>query len=424
MKAILRFLYRHIQKHFIKEVVLPFFFSKQRIFEAFSYKKLLKNNLSSCYWFHASSVGELESLWPLILLSADSGIDLVVSIFSESAKKNLDSLKNLLEQCNVKILYMGYSPWEGEWGMAFSYIQPTFFITAKYEAWPDLWISLEEKKIPLIMISIHARKSLKIARFLCKFMGAGLPQLFLLPCISEEVDGLRSLFPEAVINVVGEPRWDQVYRRFQKKNEYAQKLIQDFSFLRRPWGVIGSAWVEDLEFLEPFLKKQWIELGTIWIVPHEIHGSAFERIEKKMFQYGLSFLKTSDRKKELKIKKILNSFVFILVDEMGLLTELYSSADWAFVGGGFSAGIHSTIEPAFYGIPISAGPIGTQKFYEVEVLKKTGQLSILKTKDDLKHWLESRDEGLEQKKNTWMQQAQRRLGASQKIHTFIESIYK
>ncbi len=47
----------------------------------------------------------------------------------------------------------------------------------------------------------------------------------------------------------------------------------------------------------------------------------------------------------------------ILVDGVGLLGDLYALADVAFVGGGFhSAGLHSVLEPAAFGVPVLFGP--------------------------------------------------------------------
>jgi 3-deoxy-D-manno-octulosonic-acid transferase len=47
----------------------------------------------------------------------------------------------------------------------------------------------------------------------------------------------------------------------------------------------------------------------------------------------------------------------ILVDGVGQLGDLYALADVAYVGGGFhSAGLHSVLEPAAYGVPVLFGP--------------------------------------------------------------------
>jgi 3-deoxy-D-manno-octulosonic-acid transferase len=47
----------------------------------------------------------------------------------------------------------------------------------------------------------------------------------------------------------------------------------------------------------------------------------------------------------------------VLVDRVGVLGDLYALADVAYVGGGFhSAGLHSVLEPAAFGVPVLFGP--------------------------------------------------------------------
>jgi 3-deoxy-D-manno-octulosonic-acid transferase len=47
----------------------------------------------------------------------------------------------------------------------------------------------------------------------------------------------------------------------------------------------------------------------------------------------------------------------VLIDRVGVLGELYALADVAYVGGGFhSAGLHSVLEPAAFGVPVLFGP--------------------------------------------------------------------
>jgi 3-deoxy-D-manno-octulosonic-acid transferase len=50
----------------------------------------------------------------------------------------------------------------------------------------------------------------------------------------------------------------------------------------------------------------------------------------------------------------------IVVDRVGVLADLYALGDVAFVGGGYHrAGLHSVLEPAVYGVPLTVGPYWT-----------------------------------------------------------------
>jgi 3-deoxy-D-manno-octulosonic-acid transferase len=46
----------------------------------------------------------------------------------------------------------------------------------------------------------------------------------------------------------------------------------------------------------------------------------------------------------------------IIVDSIGLLSILYTLGKVAYIGGGFGAGIHNTLEPMAHGKPIIFGP--------------------------------------------------------------------
>ena len=49
-------------------------------------------------------------------------------------------------------------------------------------------------------------------------------------------------------------------------------------------------------------------------------------------------------------------FQVLIVNSVGMLADLYSYAKIAYVGAGFSTGVHSVIEPAVYKCIVSYGP--------------------------------------------------------------------
>ena len=102
---------------------------------------------------------------------------------------------------------------------------------------------------------------------------------------------------------------------------------------------------------------------------------------------------------------------------MGFLSELYSAADWAWVGGGFGKGIHSTLEPSIHGIPVGVGPRGTSQFAEVEALTGSGQLSVVSSSSDLGCWVMS--SAPPEVNERWKKEALARLGAT---HRIIEAL--
>ena len=56
------------------------------------------------------------------------------------------------------------------------------------------------------------------------------------------------------------------------------------------------------------------------------------------------------------INVILKNYGSLIVDYTGILADLYKYANLAYVGSGFTTGVHSVIEPAIYGCTIGHGP--------------------------------------------------------------------
>jgi 3-deoxy-D-manno-octulosonic-acid transferase len=46
----------------------------------------------------------------------------------------------------------------------------------------------------------------------------------------------------------------------------------------------------------------------------------------------------------------------LIIDNIGMLSSLYQYAKVAYIGGGFGAGIHNTLEAAAFGLPVIFGP--------------------------------------------------------------------
>lgn len=408
-------LYRWFQSKCIQPFILPFFFSQDRL------KKNNHFNFDSQHqgdslWFHAASTGELESLKPIIQsFFADSHFNIVVTIFSESAKLSLNQLKDSLEKENplqVKRLYTGYSPWEGNWFSVLKQFKPVFFITVRYEAWPDLWLSLIELEIPLIILSAKSRSSLKWIKYFCEKMVKKLPKLYFFTITSFDKNEVLKLFPDSVIQEVGDPRWDQVWVRSQKRHPRVRELCDFFKNSPYPWGILGSVWKEDLTFLlkgKPDLK------GTLWIVPHCIEKNNLKKIEKMLLKQDISFMRTSCLHAPTSTTVLSRIFSCILVDELGILSELYSLGDWSFVGGGFGMGIHSVIEPGLQGLPVGIGPRGIERFDEVAVLKNTGQLQVFTALSEVGEWLKKVQIHSNPMKACWIKNNQFQLGATQRI---------
>ncbi len=420
--------YRFFQSVVVRYTLLPFVFSahrRKKMKHPFYCTPIKNEDLKRpCLWFHAASVGEFESLWTLILGCVNLQYDLILTTFSESAEVKLLQLTQILLDQKAHLLWSGYCPWEGEWMHLLQKWHPSLFITVKYEAWPDLWVSLAECKIPLVIIGARSRRSVKFAKGLCQKILGFLPQLILLPSSESEAQGLKEVFPDAWIQVLADPRWDQVHSRLQKGNPRATELMHFYQDSPRPWGIVGNAWPEDVAFLMPWLKQY---SGTIWVVPHQVNDRMIQTIQSILETHHLHPILTTSiaQKNECPVKnpslaQPTASLQCLLVNEMGFLSELYAAADWAFVGGGFGIGVHNTIEPAIHGIPIGIGPNGSEKFSEIHELQMTQQLRILQNVNQLQVWSDEIKQSAMGQKDFWRQEAQKHLGVTASLLKLLQ----
>ena len=370
-------------------------------------------------WFHAASVGELESLWPLVERAArDPANRLALTVFSSSAWSHLHKMSRKLE--GAPPLYIGYSPVEGGWKPALAAASPDLFVTAKYEAWPEIWDSLAGLGVPLAIIGAKPRSSILWAKRILRFLRGSIPKIVFFSFDPENEPGLASRFPAAKLYHGSDPRWDRVFQRSVRAHPRVDELAREFGDLPRPWGAIGSAWAPDLAGL-PSDAAESIP-GTLWVVPHKTDPRSVSEVEILLRDRGFTPIRTSTTEKIRPAGKLA-----VLVDEMGFLAELYSRMDWAFIGGGFGSSIHSTIEPAIYGLPIYGGPKGQQKFDEIRLLKKQSQLRLFgdvadfsaKSAEDFADWFRSEFSATEEtrrdRRQEWLNANLRHRGASERI---------
>jgi 3-deoxy-D-manno-octulosonic-acid transferase len=371
-------------------------------------------------WFHAASVGELESLWPLVeRASREKEIRLLITVFSESAWNHLHKMARKLE--GAPPLYVGYSPVEGGWRRALDSANPDLFVTAKYEAWPEIWDSLGVREVPLAIIGAKPRSSILWAKRILGFLGGCIPKIIFFSFDPENEVGLAERFPGSHIQHGSDPRWDRVFQRSRLPQSRVDDLRKEFEDLPRPWGALGSAWAPDIGVLPDDAATS--VKGTLWVVPHRTEPRSVSEIEILLRERGYTPMRTGGPDRIRPAGKIA-----VIVDEMGFLAELYALMDWAFIGGGFSSSIHSTIEPAIYGLPIYGGPGGQMKFDEIPLLKKQSQLRLFgdqghrnrqQATGDFLNWLNHEFEGTPEaqrdRRDEWKNANLRHRGASERI---------
>jgi 3-deoxy-D-manno-octulosonic-acid transferase len=159
------------------------------------------------------------------------------------------------------------------------------------------------------------------------------------------------------LEIAKDTRFDRVYESSQKV-ELPLAIIEWAK--NKTVFVFGSTWHEDekvIKILVTSLQKTYRNLGFI-IVPHEVDERHIS-VTKKLFD---NFNTKCICENEWSGAEI------IIVDKIGLLSNLYSLSKIAYVGGGFGSGIHNLLEPAVFGVPVIFAK-NNAKFEEAQNLK-------------------------------------------------------
>jgi 3-deoxy-D-manno-octulosonic-acid transferase len=116
----------------------------------------------------------------------------------------------------------------------------------------------------------------------------------------------------------------------------------------------------------------------------------------------------------------------LIVDKIGLLSQLYQYAHIAYIGGGFTKdGIHNVLEAAVFGKPVVWGP-NDSKYPEAIGLRNTGggiQIKDASTLNGTIHKLLSNANFYNATGDAALKYVQEHAGATQKTIDCIKQIY-
>jgi 3-deoxy-D-manno-octulosonic-acid transferase len=231
-----------------------------------------------------------------------------------------------------------------------SALRPNALVFSKLDIWPALTEQVSLAGIPVGVISAtlpesSGRRGPLARAFLADAYGA----ITRVGAIDQaDADRLRQQGVRSErISVTGDTRYDQVWARAQRTPSQLTQSLRS----ARPTLVAGSTWPSD----EEHLFSAWLRIrnkipdARLIIAPHELSDTHLRNIEHWARGKTLKFarLDTLDAPRA----------DVLLIDRFGVLGDLYTLADVAYIGGGFhSAGLHSVLEPAAFGAPVLFGP--------------------------------------------------------------------
>ena len=299
-------------------------------------------------WMHASSVGEGLQARPVLelLRAGRPDLQLAYTFFSPSAEGFARSLD---------VDFAEYLPFDsrGDARAALDSLEPRVLAIAKLDVWPTHVAEARARGVRTALLSATLAEQSGRRSLIAGAFTRGAYATFDAVGAVDEADAMRLVqlgVREQAITVTGDTRYDQVWARAQP-NATREAFLAPLRG-ERPTVVAGSTWHADERHLLPAwitMRKEVPEARLI-IAPHEPTHLHLAHIEKWAAAHKLSLARASA------LPRGAHSDV-ILVDGVGQLGDLYALADVAFVGGGFhSAGLHSVLEPAAYGVPVLFGP--------------------------------------------------------------------
>ncbi|MBS1958930.1 MAG: hypothetical protein JST80_05610 [Bdellovibrionales bacterium] len=321
--------------------------------------------LGDSIWFHAASVGELEMLMPILERGLELGLACSVSAFSDSALLWINRLRAHKQAGNLR--YIGLSPRDRDWKPLWKELRVKRLWIAKYDFWPGMWEAAAELGIEVMVINARYRPSLARLQQFMKLLGVKPPILGFYCSNSEMIEPLKKHFPFARVTPAPDPRRVRIRERAENMNPQAERIKDKIATLPRPIGIVGSAWASDLEMISCLTET--LVRGSIVVFPHSFETKNLKQVKAALTEVARA-----------------HPVQTMMIEEKGVLLECYSAASYVWVGGGFGHGIHSTLEPAFYGLPLVAGSVNAEKFDEISELVRAKQLTLCEEEADVTRW--------------------------------------
>ena len=295
--------------------------------------------------FHAASSGEFEQLKPILSKVNREKYFILLTFFSPTIFEK--------EKQNSLVDIVCYHPFDLPWSafLFFFKIKPKKYIITRHDIWPFHLVIAKFLSIETIFINANLYdNSFRFKRGLKSFNRLLFNQFDLILTGSENLKNIiKKLSPDSNVVITGDSRFDQVIERSLKSdNNLIPKSFENSKNI-----ILGSIVNSDLEVISKALKQ----LGNSFfnkrlqliIVPHEVQEKDLSPIENLLIKKRLHYQRLSNYDE-------INHAPVLIIDKVGILPDLYKYAKIAYVGAGFSTGVHSVIEPAVHKCAVIYGP--------------------------------------------------------------------
>ena len=302
-------------------------------------------------WFHAASMGEVTALATVVheIKNAFPDRNIVISTTTLTGQHRA---KELIPFAACIFLAPLDFPWTVN--RVLRRLRPRTLILTETELWPNM--ILQAKRWGCKIGLVNGRMTEKSTKHYKRIKGLlqHILKCFDLLCVQTELDKDRFLMFGADrqrIVILGNMKFDLL--RFLVRQRRSN-LTKESLGIGAPAKVIvaGSTRPGEEQILLSSFDKMKARQGYLVLFIAPRHLDRIGEVEHILSEHKLTFTRRSDIDKGTSLTSGI-----ILLDTMGELSQIYSFADVAFVGGSLvPCGGHNPLEPAMWGVPVLFGP--------------------------------------------------------------------
>ena len=313
-------------------------------------------------WFHGASVGEIQSIVPILeKLERENKIARVL------ITSNTLSSSKIINKLKFKKIIHQFFPIDTNYFSSkfIQYWKPSAAYFIDSEIWPNTIMNLKKRKIPIMLINGRiTNKSYKRWKILPNFSKYIFGQIDkCLPASNKSKVFLKKL---GVSNTrfIGNLKFSQS----ENKKFKVHKKLRKFIYSRKTWCASSTHYSEEkfCGLIHKKLKKKYKNLLTI-IIPR--HIDRIKSIEGELNELGLK-VQTHNP-----LKKINNNIDVYLVNSYGQTKSFFNTCKIVFLGGSIiNHGGQNPLEATRYGCNILHGP-NVENFTEIYKFLKKNKIS-------------------------------------------------
>ena len=332
------------------------------------------DSLKKKIWFHCASYGEFEGILALIQEYKQRGdYHIICSFFSPSGFEPLHTHR-LIDHC----IYLPFDT-KAKMIQLIKKLKPDCLIVSQNEYWPNMINQSLAAGLPVYYVGTYVRERHWWLQSFLRFLTDPLHKVNMIFLQDSYSERLMKEAGFTNIKLAGNPRIDQVIdnkneiRKFPLLNKFCENNVTI---------VCGSTLHSDENIL--FQASALLDNFKFIIVPHDPEDFVIPHAKFNADICFHSAFQDSDREKKI-----------LIYDSIGDLKYLYKFATIAFVGGGFDKGVHNTLEPAVFNLPIISGP-EIKKFNHAINMYKLDVLSTVNSVEELVSTIIKNKNGLDQ----------------------------